>query len=78
MFCSYIIPSENITKLLIVEILVLIIKYNNSGRPFLVLGLDCCYMITMKSRHLLSLSPQKKISFISNINRIIIYPEQNQ
>ena len=63
MFCSYIIPSENITKLLIVEILVLIIKYNNSGRPFLVLGLDCCYMITMKSRHLLSLLKKRSPLF---------------
>ena len=63
MFCSYIIPSENITKLLIVKVLVLIIKYNNSGRPFLVLGLDCCYMITMKSRHLLSLSSKKDLLY---------------
>ena len=63
MFCSYIIPSENITKLLIVEVLVLIIKYNNSGRPFLVLGLDCCYMITMKSRHLLSLLKKRSPLF---------------
>ena len=63
MFCNYIIPSENITKLLIVEILVLIIKYNNSGRPFLVLGLDCCYMITMKSRHLLSLLKKRSPLF---------------
>ena len=63
MFCSYIIPSENITKLLIVKVLVLIIKYNNSGRPFLVLGLDCCYMITMKSRHLLSLLKKRSPLF---------------
>ena len=63
MFCSYIIPSENITKLLIVKVLVLIIKYNNSGRPFLVLGLDCCYMITMKSRHLLSLFSKKDLLY---------------
>ena len=63
MICSYIIPSENITKLLIVKVLVLIIKYNNSGRPFLVLGLDCCYMITMKSRHLLSLLKKRSPLF---------------